>query len=110
MAIERKWYDVTLTLVEPMLGTKPKNKAVYSTYIADKAKALHPEKEGEIDAEVEDISEIEDKGWTGFSEDAEGYFIYDYQVKGFFKEVGNALREELEIGRASCRERVYRLV
>ena len=82
----------TLTLVEPMLGTVPKDREIYATYIASKAP------DGAADDEVETVTEdLEAKGWTGFHSDDNGLFVYDYLVKGFLKEAGNTLKEQLSV-------------
>lgn len=90
--MERTPKTVTMTLMEPLLGTVPKNQEVYAAYIA--TKAPKPEL---ADEEVETVQEIEDKGWTGFHTDADGPLIYDYQVKGFLKEIATVLQAELGI-------------
>ena len=76
--MEYKDHNITIELTEPMLGTVPKDKTVYASYIASKA----PEKTEE---EVATVEEIEEKGWTGFHIDEEGLFIYNYMIKGFIK-------------------------
>jgi hypothetical protein len=75
--------DVKAALTMDMLGTVPKNKDVYKDYIAKKA----TDKGIAIDVaeELETVLEMEEKGWTGFHEDEEGIFIYDYMVKGNIK-------------------------
>ncbi len=82
---------IRITLTEAMLGTVPKDKKVYTTYIADKV-----EKEvGE--EEAKSVEEIEAKGWTGFHKDEGGLFVFDYLVKGFIKEAGNTLKDIVKI-------------
>lgn len=80
-----------LTLLEHMLGTVPKDKEIYASYIADKTT---PENLAE---ELATVQEIEEKGWTGFHSDEKGLFIYDYLVKGFLKEAGNVLKEAAKL-------------
>lgn len=80
---------VRIRLLTPMLGTVPKDKAVYSTYIAGK----DPERAEEVDS----VEEIEEKGWTGFHKDESGLFVFDYFIKGFIKNAGNVLKEEVKI-------------
>lgn len=71
-------YKVTLTFLEPVLGTAPLDKEIYSTYIAEQTSKANG------DEEVASIRE--DKGKTGFHRDEQGRpFIYDYLCKGFFK-------------------------
>ena len=83
-------FNVKLTLLEPMLGTVPKNKDIYAKFIASKS----PENGAD---EVETVQEMEDKGWTGFHEDDEGIFLFDYQIKGFFKDTGNVMKDIIGI-------------
>lgn len=76
-------YNITITFTEPLLGTAPLDKEIYSTYIADRRVA---EGNGEFPHdEVESIQE--DKGKTGFHRDPNGSpILYDYVLKGFFKD------------------------
>lgn len=86
-------YDVVIRLTERMLGTVPKDPDVYSRYIA--AKAPSPDVGAE---EMETVpGDVEKSGWTGFHEDGEGIFIYNYAVLGFLKEAGNTLKDQLGI-------------
>lgn len=84
-------YNLKITLIEPMLGTVPKNKEIYKTYIASKTS------EGNLAEEVETVEEIEEKGWTGFHSDENGLFIYDYLFKGFIKEARNTLKNIVKV-------------
>lgn len=81
--------NCTLKLTTEMLGTIPKNKEIYESYIETKRP------DGGSD-EV-DIEAIEEKGWTGFHSDENGIFIFDYMIKGFLKHWGNVLKDELKI-------------
>lgn len=82
-------YKITIELLEPMLGTIPKNEKVYKTFIESK----NPK--GEEDGV--DMEKLEEKSWTGFHKDEEGIFIFDYMVKGFMKNAGNVLKEPVGI-------------
>ena len=75
---------ITLELLEPMLGTVPLDKEIYQTYIESKK----PKKNDEDESE----NIMEEKNSTGFHEDENGKFIYDYMIKGFFKAACSALR------------------
>jgi hypothetical protein len=86
-----KTIRVTLELTDPILGTVPKSKQIYSDYIATK----NPD--GVDESEVVDVKEAEEKCWTGFMEDEEGIYLADYLVKGFLKYAGNVLKEALNI-------------
>ena len=79
-----KKYAVELTFTEPILGTVPKDKDIYSTYIKSKSD------NGED--EVETVEEAEDKGWTGFHMKDEKPILYNYVIKGFFKDACGMLR------------------
>ena len=82
-------YQVRLTLLEPMLGTVPKDPEVYATHVAAKAAELSDEALAE---ELETVEHVEEKGWTGFHQ-ADGHpIIYDYVIKGFFKDACGMLR------------------
>lgn len=100
-------YRVTVELIEPLLGTVPRRKEVYADFIATRA-AQHAEKNerfasgeeatGEVatelaEEETECIKELEEKGWTGFHEDDEGPFLFDYAIKGFLSESARTLKE-----------------
>lgn len=81
-------YLIEVTLIEGMLGTVPKNKDIYAAFVASKAPT--PENGEE---EIETVQEIEEKGWTGFHTLPDGSpFIYNYMVKGFFKDACSMLR------------------
>lgn len=85
-------YDVELELTEPLLGTVPKNPKVYKEFI-EKNKPKEIEED-----ESENIPDSkEESGWTGFMEDKHGTFLYDYQCKGFLKEAGNILKNQIDI-------------
>ena len=77
-----------ITLIEPMLGTVPKSKEVFTRYIAN-------ERTGED--EIANVPEGEGSGYTGFFTDDEGIFLYDYHIKGFLKEAGNVLKESVKV-------------
>ena len=84
MQLEKR--EVKLVLTSKMLGTVPKNKEVYTKYIATKT----PDEDKRAD-EIDSVTDIEEKGWTGFHTDDDGLFIYDYMLKGFFKSACEAL-------------------
>ena len=86
-------YDVTIELTEPMLGTIPKDKEIYATFIESKK----PKDSPHADNEVDTVDNDENKGWTGFHSDNNGLFVYDYLVKGFLKNAGNVLKDQLKV-------------
>lgn len=88
-------YSVKLRLLEPMLGTVPKDPEVYARYIASKAPS--PDVAAEENEAEKSPEDVEKGGWTGFHEDQDGLFIYNYMILGFMKEAGNTLKEQLGI-------------
>lgn len=97
MAIMLQRYKVEVTLVSPMLGTVGKDPDVYTNYVA--AKKLQLEGEGlteeELQAELDRLPDIEEVGWTSFRKTEDGKpFIYDYMIKGMFKEIAKFLRAD----------------
>lgn len=74
--------DVTIRLIERMLGTVPKDKEVYKNYIATKKPDLPDDV---LEEELATVEQMEDKGWTGFHTDENGLFLFDYLCKGFLK-------------------------
>ena len=86
-------YHVKLIFTEPLLGTVPKDPDVYSTHIMSKA-ALTDEQVAE---ELASVEHSEEKGWTGFHKTDAGHpFLYDYVIKGFFKDACSMLRRSTD--------------
>jgi len=81
-------YEVKLTLTQPILGTVPKDPDIYEGYIASKA-ALTDEAVAE---ELATVERVEEKGWTGFHKVEGTPILYDYVIKGFFKDAASMLR------------------
>lgn len=84
-----KAMNVRITLVEGMLGTSPANEDIYRDFIGSKSPDA---------ATVEDevvalgVDAVVEKGMTVFPRDEDGRpFLYDYQIKGFFKDTCSAL-------------------
>ncbi len=84
-----KTYNVTIVFTEQVLGTVPKDREIYATFVQTKAAELSPESAAE---ELETVQDVEERGWTGFHQDENGPFLYDYAVKGFFKDAAGMLR------------------
>ena len=80
-------YRLALVFTEDLLGSAPKNREVYKDFIAKKAT---PDQTSE---EVQLVEDLEERGWTGFRADDSGLLLLDYQIRGFFKEQADALRE-----------------
>lgn len=81
-------YQVVFTFTQPILGTIPKDPEIYKAYIADKA-ALN---DTELAEELATVERIEEKGWTGFHMLDDAPILYDYVIKGFFKDACGMLR------------------
>lgn len=124
MALSLTRYRVEVELMTDLLGTVPKNKDVYATFIQGKARELieknaakgipltsgDPVEDGRVQAlmeeERETVTDIEERGWTGFhtipdpsgKKDENGKplevpILYDYAIKGFLKESARTLKE-----------------
>lgn len=79
-----------LTFAEEVLGTASANPDIHREFIASKAPDA-PSTEDEVAALGAD--EVADKGMTVFPRNAEGDpILWDYQVKGFFKDACSMLR------------------
>jgi len=96
-------YEVKFELIEPILGTVPKNPDIYKTYIASKKDSKgellipHEDMIEDETSTVPNPDDIEKNGWTGFHTDDKGCFLYNYAILGFLKEAGNILKEQLGI-------------
>ena len=82
---------VKITFTDAILGTSPSNEDVYRDFIASKA-----ENAATIEDEVAalGVDAAAEKGMTVFPRTADGIpFLYDYQIKGFFKDTCGGLRK-----------------
>lgn len=84
-----KTLKVKLTLIEGMLGTSPANEEVYREFIGSKSPdALSVEDE----VAALGVDAVAEKGRTVFPRLEDGTpFVYDYQIKGFFKDACSML-------------------
>lgn len=73
-------YRFKAQLTRKFLGTVPRDKNIYSSYIA----SLTDDKDKQ-EEEKETVDEIEEKGWTGFHKDDQGTFFYNYMILGNVK-------------------------
>lgn len=81
---------VKITFLEPVLGTWPNNKNIAEEFIASKAQDAST-----IEEEIAalGIDAVTEKGKTVFPRNEAGEpVLYDYQVKGFFKDACGMLR------------------
>lgn len=85
---------IKVTLNEEMLGTQPNDEDIYREFIASKAPDAEKTKE-----EMESISveEMVKKGMTVFGRMPDDtIFMWDYQIKGFFKDACGMLSRVVE--------------
>lgn len=90
MAFEMITLKARLTFIEEILGTASNNPEIHSEYIASKA-----EDAMKIEEEVAAIGveEVIEKSMTVFPRDEDGNpILWDYQIKGFFKDAAGCLR------------------
>lgn len=86
-----KEIKVTVTFNEMILGTASGNPELHSEYIASKAPDAKTKQQ-----EIEElgINEVEKKDMTVFPRLQDGTpFLYDYQIKGFFKNACGTLKK-----------------
>lgn len=84
-----KKLKVKLTFTESLLGTSPADAEIYSRFIGAKSPDALT-----VDEEVAALGadEITERGTTVFSRTEDGKpFLYDYQIKGFFKDACSML-------------------
>ena len=86
-----KEIKVRITLLEEMLGTASANPEIHEEFIASKAPdALSMEEE----IEALGVDEVIEKGKTVFPRNKDGNpIVWDYQIKGFFKDACGMLRK-----------------
>lgn len=80
---------VRITLLEGMLGTSPSNEEIYRDFIGSKAPDA-----SSVEEEVASLGAdaVAEKGRTVFPRLEDGTpFLYDYQIKGFFKDACGVL-------------------
>lgn len=82
---------VKLTFLEEVLGTSSNNPEIHSDFIASKAPDA---KSREEEIEAIGVVEVVEKSMTIFPKLDDGTpFVWDYQVKGFFKDTCSALKK-----------------
>ena len=90
-----KKYRVRVEFTEPLLGTVPLDRDVFTTYVNGKAPSG-------IDAADEldtlTVDEQIEKGTTGFHRVDGQPILYDYVIKGFMKDACGMLRRDKESG------------
>ncbi len=99
-----KTIKVKIRFTESILGTCPANKDVYREYIGSKSPDA-----ATIEEEVAALGEdaVAEKTMTVFPRNKDGIpFLYDYQIKGFFKDTCGGLRKVS--GTASSKIKAYK--
>ena len=88
--MEMHTLKVKLTFQEEILGTASNNPEIHSEFIASKAQT--PEAASEEVAAI-NVDEAIEKSMTVFPRNPEGTpILFDYQIKGFFKDAAGCLR------------------
>ena len=95
---------VRLTFDEPLLGTSPANSEIYREFIGSKAPDA-ASVEDEVAALGADA--VAERGMTVFPRLEDGTpFLWDYQIKGFFKDACGVLRKVP--GKRSAKIKAYK--
>lgn len=86
---------VRLTITEEALGTSPANKELHRDYIASKAPDA---KSMEEEVAALGVQAVDEKGRTVFprmtvGDDDDVPFLYDYHLKGFFKDAAKMMKK-----------------
>lgn len=105
-----KTLKVKLTFLEDCLGTASNNKNLHSDYIASKAPNAKSKAE---EIEALGVEEYEEKAMTVFPKLEDGTpFIWDYQIKGFFKDACSSLQrcKGEEHSKKSCGLKTYKKI
>lgn len=84
-----KTMKVMLTMKDEMLGTTPANQELHETYVASKAPDA---KSIEEEIEAAGQAEVIEKSMTIFPREDGKPFLWDYQIRGFFKDSIGMLR------------------
>lgn len=96
-----KEIKVQLTFIDDLLGTMPGNRDIFTDFVAKKAETVNEE------AEAIPVDEALEKGTTVFPRTAEDKpFLYDYQIRGYFKESCKFLKKV--DGTKSSKEKAYK--
>lgn len=87
--------EVRLTLTEEALGTSSSSKELHKEYIASKAPDARSTEE---EVAALGVDAVDEKGRTVFprmtvGDDDDVPFVYDYQLKGFFKDAAKMLKK-----------------
>ncbi len=109
--IEERTYQ--LTFIQELLAMSPSSKTLYSDFVASKAPT--PEhREEELETIPDSGTIVAVKGvvrpLTVFHRDDEGVYLLNYQIKGFLKAAGAALRPIYDIANLRSKVVAYAFV
>ena len=103
---------VRITFQEKVLGTSPANEDIYRDFIGSKAPDAST-----VEDEVEalGVDAVVEKGMTVFPKDENGNpLLWDYQVKGFFKDACAMLQRAAKagggVGKESAKLKAYKKI
>lgn len=105
-----KELKVRITLTEKMLGTTNADPEIHKKYIASKAPNAASLEEEVATAGVEEVAR---NAMTVFPRLEDGTpFLWDYQIKGFFKDSCSALQrcKGSEVAKESCKLKAFKKV
>lgn len=104
-----KLIKVKAVLMDGMLATRPADDEIYSKYVASKAPDAPSFKE---EVESRGVDDVVDKAMCVFSRSGESPFMWDYHIKGFFKEICGALRRmpSEDLAKTSLKIKAYKKV
>lgn len=90
-----------LTGTTPIVGSIAMDKEIYTNFLKTKAEKSKNPNPDEVKRAIEDVDNVTDmleKGITGFYRDEDGNIILKaYQVKGFLKGAAKALKDQLKL-------------
>lgn len=103
---------VKITLTEEMLGTASANPDIHKEFIASKSADA---KKSEEELKALHADELMEKGMTVFPRTEDGYpILWDYQIKGYLKEVTGILLEllgkEIKVGKTKLSKYTFKRV
>ena len=104
--IEERTYQ--LTFMQELLAMSPSSKTLYSDFVASKAPT--PEHREEELETIPDAVKGVVRPLTVFHRDDEGVYLLNYQIKGFLKAAGAALRPIYDIANLRSKVVAYAFV
>ena len=105
-----KRIKANIIFTEPCLGTASADPELHSRFIASNAPDALTRQE---EIEVMGVEEYEEKSMTVFPKDENGNpFMWDYQIKGFFKDSCGALQRMKgeDMAKESCKLKAYKKI